>query len=244
MAYPGGKNGSGVYQKIINQIPPHRVYIEAFLGHGAIMRNKKPATVNIGIDSDAHVVRHWMDQLANNDDVRSLRRSANIIKGDALKWIGENFYKFTPDTFLYLDPPYLFETRKSKRKKLYNVEFGDMDQHVKLLDLVMDAPCMVAISGYMSSLYSARLTDWRAISYNTVNRAGQTVEEWLWMNYPEPSELHDYRYLGENFRERERITRQKKRWIARLKRMNKLQRYALLSSIAEYAETAVSSKTA
>ena len=51
------------------------------------------------------------------------------------------------------------------------------------------------------------------------------------MNYDEPQALHDYRYLGENFREREKITRQKRRWIARLKRMDKLQRYALLSSM-------------
>jgi len=36
--YPGGKGGSGVYQKIINLIPPHDVYIETHLGGGSIMR--------------------------------------------------------------------------------------------------------------------------------------------------------------------------------------------------------------
>lgn len=34
--YFGGKAGSGTYQTIINQIPPHRVYIEPFVGGGAI----------------------------------------------------------------------------------------------------------------------------------------------------------------------------------------------------------------
>lgn len=239
MAYPGGKNGSGVFQKIINQIPPHRVYIEPFLGHGAILRKKKPATFNIGIDSDGDVVRHWHTAgTAENSDVRGLGGSLTIIKGDAISWLKENFYKLTPDTFVYLDPPYLMETRKRQRK-LYGVEFATVEQHRELLDIVLDAPCMVAISGYASSLYAEMLTDWRTISYNTVNRAGQKVQEWLWMNYPEPAELHDYRYLGENFREREKITRQKRRWITRLQRIDKLQRYALLSSIAEYAETAV-----
>jgi hypothetical protein len=45
MTYPGGKNGTGTFQKIINQMPPHDVYIEAFLGSGAVMRLKRPATL-------------------------------------------------------------------------------------------------------------------------------------------------------------------------------------------------------
>ena len=30
MTYPGGKGGAGVLQTIINQQPPHEVYIEPF----------------------------------------------------------------------------------------------------------------------------------------------------------------------------------------------------------------------
>jgi site-specific DNA-adenine methylase len=52
MVYPGGKNGAGVYQTIINLMPPHDVYIEPFLGGGAIMRQKRPALLNIGVDLD------------------------------------------------------------------------------------------------------------------------------------------------------------------------------------------------
>ena len=29
MRYPGGKNGSGTFQRIINQIPPHEIFIPA-----------------------------------------------------------------------------------------------------------------------------------------------------------------------------------------------------------------------
>jgi site-specific DNA-adenine methylase len=237
MTYPGGKAGSGVYQKIINQISPHRVYIEPFLGHGSVMLHKLPAACTIGIDSDAHVVQHWMDLIANNDDAHDrLLGSCTVKHGDAISFLQS--YDFHGDEFVYADPPYLFETRRSKRK-LYNVEFGDVDQHEKLLAVLKSLPCMVAISGYQSSLYSAVLAKWRTISYNTVNRAGDVVEEWLWMNYDEPTELHDYRYLGENFREREKITRQKRRWRARLARMEPLQRYALMASIAEFSDTAV-----
>lgn len=32
--YPGGKNVNGAYQKIINEIPPHMIYYEPFVGGG------------------------------------------------------------------------------------------------------------------------------------------------------------------------------------------------------------------
>lgn len=236
MTYPGGKAGSGVYQKIINQIPPHRVYIEPFLGHGSVMLHKRDAACSIGVDSDVHVVQYWMDLIATNGDAHDrLFRSCTVKHGDAISFLKS--YDFQGDEFVYCDPPYLFETRKSKRR-LYTAEFGDMDQHERLLAALKSLPCMVAISGYQSSLYSSILDTWRTINFQTTNRAGQAVTEWLWMNYPEPTALHDYRYLGENFREREKITRQKRRWQARLKRMNPLQRYALMASIAEFGDTA------
>jgi len=57
--YPGGKGGSGVYQNIINLIPPHDVYIETHLGGGSILRHKRPAQINIGIDLDQNVIECW-----------------------------------------------------------------------------------------------------------------------------------------------------------------------------------------
>jgi site-specific DNA-adenine methylase len=46
LSYPGGKGGAGVYQAIINQMPPHEVYIEPFLGAGSVLRTKRPAALN------------------------------------------------------------------------------------------------------------------------------------------------------------------------------------------------------
>jgi len=43
-------------------------------------------------------------------------------------------------------------------------------------------------------------------------------------------ELHDYRYLGRGFRERERIKRKKQRWMERLVRMPRLERCAILAA--------------
>ena len=52
MPYPGGKSGSGVYQQIINQIPPHHTYIEAFAGDATIARLKAPSIETILIEKD------------------------------------------------------------------------------------------------------------------------------------------------------------------------------------------------
>jgi len=229
MAYPGGKAGSGVYQKIINQIPPHTTYIEPFLGHGAIMLHKRPAACSIGVDCDMDVIRYW--ELEGY--------GAIAIYGDAISFLKS--YEFKGDEFVYNDPPYLWETRKSKHR-IYTAEFGDTDQHKKLLTVLKSLPCMVAISGYQSSLYSSMLATWRTISYNTVNRAGDGVQEWLWMNYPEPQALHDYRYLGENFRQRERLKRIRTNWLAKLGRMDQLEKYMLMATIAELGDTARSQK--
>ena len=59
------------------------------------------------------------------------------------------------------------------------------------------------------------------------------ADECLWCNFPEPTELHDYRFLGRDFRERERITRKRRRWLVRLSAMPKLERAALVAALRE-----------
>jgi hypothetical protein len=67
-----------------------------------------------------------------------------------------------------------------------------------------------------------------------MTRGGRTATEWLWFNFEAPLTLHDYRYLGRDFRERERIKRKQLRWVQRLETMPALERQALLSAIAEF----------
>ncbi|MCK6844207.1 hypothetical protein ACQJ1T_26680 [Klebsiella pneumoniae] len=59
MRYPGGKGGAGVYQTIINNIPPHDTYIETHLGGGNILERKRPAARSVGIDVDPEVIEVW-----------------------------------------------------------------------------------------------------------------------------------------------------------------------------------------
>jgi DNA adenine methylase len=224
MSYDGGKGGAGVAQWIINQVPPHRRWVSLFLGNCAITRTIRPAETRIGVEIDREVVQtFWRDT-----------RDLTVICGDALEALKtlKSTRQIDAQTFLYADPPYLLSTRSSQRP-IYRHEFGEIEQHRQLLTALRKLPCMVAISGYWSALYEMELAGWRASQFQTVNRAGKPAEEWLWMNYPEPIELHDYRFLGSNFRERERIKRKKVRWTARLARMDSLERLCLMEAVAE-----------
>jgi len=219
MSYPGGKAGDGVYHKIINQMPPHRVYIEAFLGGGAVMLKKRPAIVSIGIDSDAAVIQAF-------SEIKTC--PVELWNTDAVQWLKS--YPWKGDELVYGDPPYLMSVRSCKRD-YYAHEFATEEQHAGLLDVLKSLPCYVMLSGYWSDLYARELRDWRHISYLSRTRSHRTAREFLWMNFSEPFELHDYQYLGDNFRERERIKRKKERWAARLASMPALERYAILNVI-------------
>ncbi len=224
MTYPGGKNGPGVYQTIINLIPPHNIYIEPFLGSGAILRMKRPAPVgNFGIDIDLQAVRMFT-KTCPLDNVK-------IIHGDCIELLSsETNISREPDTFLYFDPPYLMDTRSTKRP-LYKCEFSTEEEHSRLLDFIISLRSMVMISGYDSNLYNDRLRGWNKVTYQAMTRGGHMATECLWMNYPEPLELHQYNFLGSDYRERERIKRKQNRWKSRLSRLDRLERLAIMAAL-------------
>jgi len=223
MTYPGGKHGSGVYQQIINRIPPHELYVEAFLGGGAILKMKRPAAASIGIDLDPQVI---------NTFPRSGTPNLTLLEQDALHYLTHTIFPST--TFLYLDPPYLSYTRR-RDVKIYTCELHDND-HMELLRIIKTLPCMVMISGYPNDLYDDALSSWTAATFRGQTRGRAPATEKIWMNYPPPVRLHDYRYLGSTFREREKIKRKRLRWLKRLMAMDDLERNALGASIDDLVD--------
>ena len=217
MHYPGGKGASGVYQRLINQIPPHRVFIETHLGGGAIMRHKKATEVNIGVDVDKTVLNSWKGV----EDVQ-------LFHADAASYLA--LFPFNGDEFVYVDPPYLACARRSDRA-LYKFNYSE-NQHVELLKILITLPCKVMISGYRTPLYEKCLSGWRTLRYLVRTRSGATAEEIIWMNYPVPDKLHDYSYVGETFRDRERVRRRNQRWKKRLEKLSPLEQNALLDALS------------
>jgi len=228
MEYPGGKNQSGVYQWLINQMPPHQTYIEPFLGSGAVMRLKRPAMASIGMDADANVFAQW-----NGDELPGLTLSC----GDALEFLATDPRVQLATTLVYLDPPYPMAVRSCKRA-IYQCEFATWSEHQRLLGIITALPCMVMISSYYSEPYATALSSWRSLHFTVCTRGGGKAEEWLWMNYPVPFELHDYRYLGDDYRERHNIKKKQKRWRRMLGEMTPHERYAMLEVLGDLRSAA------
>ena len=222
--YPGGKLGAGTFQRIISQIPPHHLYVEPFVGGGAILRKKRLAAFSIGCDLDPAaiaVLGEWAGSL-DADGVPVPRIDLCTACGIELL----EAKRFEADTFIYCDPPYL---QTAVLSKLRYEHILTPAQHRRLLRAIKNQRCPVMISGYWSRMYADELQSWRTIQFGSMTRGGYKCEEWLWMNYPEPVSLHDYRYVGANYREREKFRRQQRRWSTRLGRMSIIQRQALLS---------------
>jgi hypothetical protein len=219
MSYPGSKGQAGTFQRIIGQMPPHHTYVEAFYGGGYIFKTKRQA------DSE-HLIDKRADLLPKGD-VGVFPHCT-----DALDWLAVNgLLNYDQEsTVIYCDPPYLLSTRQGRF--YYDHEITDAD-HVRLLEILKRYQrAKILLSGYPSKLYSEALPDWRCISYRARTR-GKTVTECLWANFPEPTELHDWRFAGKNFRERTSLKRLAARWLAKLNAMQPRKRGYVLNAIRE-----------
>jgi DNA adenine methylase len=199
MRYPGGKGK--IFQHIINLLPPHATYVESHLGGGAVLRHKKPSTTSIAIDRDPEVIKFWKEKFPH---------LATYIQGDAVEFLAS--YPFRREDVLYCDPPYLPSTRR--RSTVYRFDYQDRD-HDRLLKVLRTLPCHVLLSGYSSDMYLRELASWNTYSFMAKAHDGLRLET-LWFNYGLPNRLHDPRFLGRNFHERENIRRKLARLQGRI----------------------------
>lgn len=261
LRYLGGKWRLAPW--IIEAMPPHRIYVEAF-GGGASVLLRKPRVYNETYnDLSDDVVNLFrvlrgpdVDELirqleltpyarteylaaleATDDPVERARRTvvrSHMAHGtggvradrptgfrrdgvtgttnvagewagfpEALRAIAERFRGVTieqrpaldlidefdaPGVMIYLDPPYLPETRANKAKKgegyhTYQHEMT-LEDHRRLLERVKRAVAMIVISGYPSPLYDDVLRGWRRRQVDARAYRNAARTEVLWINPP------------------------------------------------------------
>lgn len=178
-----------------------------------------PPPSHVGIDADAGVIA---------EHVEAGPLGFRLVHADARQWLRE--HRWETGTLVYADPPYLGSARSSRSRPVYRHELLTEEEHRDLLELLTSIPALVMISGYGSALYERVLSGWWRVEYTAMTRGGP-VTEVVWMNYPAPQELHDYRYLGEDFHDRCRIARKIERWRRKLAGLPALERAAVIAGI-------------
>lgn len=226
--YDGGKSGNGTYQTLINHVPGGiRVIATACAGNCGLTRYIRPGEYNYINDLDKSVALKWSATLGAD-----LRYSVTSFDCIAFLDILSATYKNKEDqVFVYIDLPYLFEARKSQ-KRLYKHEV-DKEYHLRVLTKIATSRFKIMISHYPHPIYDEYLNDWEMVDYQSMTRKGLVTER-IYMNYKLTGKLHDYTFLGSDYREREAWNRQRKNMIAKLGRMPMAVRNAMINDIASH----------
>ena len=212
-AWFGSKATSGLCQAIIAAFPPHDVYVEPFLGGGAIMQRKPPSMRSIGIDLDRRAIESFRCDYP-----------VELHHGCALRFLAE--FPFQGRELVYCDPPYVQSTRRSLRR--YRHDFDDAS-HVALLTLVKSLDCQVMISGYPCGLYDEHLSGWGSFSLQ-VNNQSCIVTEQVWFNF-EPDRVHWASLAGRDFTHRQIVKRKAASWGRRYAAMPRAERLAVMAAM-------------
>lgn len=238
MSYPGGKGASGTVQQIINCIPPVKTIASVFGGNCALLRTIRPAEISFFIDADHSAVQNfsaWRDAAG--------RKEIMCICGDALAWLEELRDQRLDDgngMFVYCDPPYLPSTLSRPDHSLRNGQryahkFG-VECHEKLLSLITKLKCYVMISGYRSAMYDRTLQEptWWRKDFPAMTHGGVRTES-IWMNYNPTmlTSLHDYRFLGNTFREREVWKKRRQTIERKFSKLSALEKRAMLEHLGK-----------
>ncbi len=225
--YFGGKGGSGTYQQIINLIPPHNTLVIPFLGHCGITRNIKPCQNWYLNDINKDVVKAWEIYWKQTSTLDIFAPNTNFLTTDWRDVLNINMDQH--HVVHYLDPTYRPEDRKSKHRYPYELTEAD---HLEILERANNFSCSpVLISTYDNKVYESNLKGWNKISFEAKTRHGMATET-VYFNYEPPKELHDYRYMGNDYRERHDYKRKRKHLTKKFERMTALERSYFMNALS------------
>lgn len=162
-----------------------RLIVRSFMGHGSgaarldrstgFRRNAKGGRTALPREWSTYpdALRHTIARL--NGVMIENRPAAEVID-----------YFNEPDALLYVDPPYVWETRSKLNAagQPFHGYVHELDDaaHLALLDQLDAHKGRIVLSGYASPLYDERLRGWRRVTMKARADSGEDREEVLWIN--------------------------------------------------------------
>jgi len=221
--YPGNKNIPGLIQKIINQIPVCSKFYEPFAGSAAVtmflsMLPMGPVQFFLNDLDPAVTDRFLYPAGCTVTNKPALDIIQSLISSSAGK-----------DTFVFIDPPYTFDTRPNSLK-LYNFDMSSED-HIQLLKAVRDLECNCMIIHPKTNLYDQVLQSFRTVQIKIRYHSKTSIEN-LYMNYDTPGILQSYAVVGCDCWDRQRIKRKGERLVQKLLALPEMERNYILSKLS------------
>jgi DNA adenine methylase len=202
------RNSSDELSRLIENTPWSRQeYEESYTKTGSDIENARRFLIRFwfAIGAKSYCRTGWRHNIkGNNGNIASFGELPSLIKQasyrlrpktgnvvqienrDALFLIEKYNRK---EVLMYLDPPYVLNTRKNK--KIYKHEMSDED-HVRLCDLINKSSAKIILSGYQNSIYENRLRGFRRTEIQSYDEKGNKRMEVLWANFVTTGNLFDF----------------------------------------------------
>ncbi len=162
-----------------------RLIIRSHMGHGS---NAAQASRATGFRSDGrsgstNVAGEWAALARTMRQITRRLRGVTLRQEPAGRLI--DLYR-DPKVLIYLDPPYLPDTRSGKQKggEPYHAYAHEMTlaEHRDMLAQLADHPAMIILSGYPSDLYDSALQGWEVREFEARAHRNAPRREVLWIN--------------------------------------------------------------
>lgn len=151
--------------------------IKCWQGHGFRTNGFKVGWKNDVVGREkAYALWNWYRLPEWIIDITERLRMVQIENRPAIEVIERFNYD---NVFMYIDPPYLLNTRTGKQ---YMYEMTEND-HIELLECILHSKAKIIISGYESDMYNDYLKTWKKRTFNSCAEQGSPRQEVIWMNY-------------------------------------------------------------
>lgn len=156
-----------------------RFLVRSNMARGGVQHYKpgwRTAGLKESISKNRRIVNEWNRLPESILKAAERLKDAEIENTDAIKLIKRYDDE---DCLIYIDPPYLLETRSNK---YYSSEMTDLD-HIELLETIRGSKSKIILSGYDSELYRQYLINWSKYEIESRTESKNKKIECLWINY-------------------------------------------------------------